>query len=755
MKQSYLFLILAFFLNCISLHAQNHVPFSTRLPQGNIEVKGDLVLIGNNILNRQSGVNSANVPYMGTGSNNGFNMQYIDIDNDAATFSSSSADLDIPSDCKRIVYAGLYWGAKYRSETDNQNNEEIYTDWNTVKFKIPNGEYIDIIADEDADPIGEEDDIIIGATELPITSVPYVCYKNVTSLLQGLSDANGTYTIANQRASRGAGFSGGWNLIIIYESPFATSKNITIFDGLSEIVASSPPLDIVINGFTTIPVGSVKVKLGIASLEGDRSFTDDRFRINGTSMSTPNRIANNFFNSTISNNGMPVNRVPNSSNTLGLDLDIFNVPNPSNSVIANNATSATFTLETDGDTYDPYLFALVVDIVEPKIVITQSIENTIGNDITNQPLRICQEVVYGIQFQNTGTDDAVNTTIKKVLPLNITFNPNTDLVLPTGVALTSYDAGTRTLVFTIDDNLVTQNSSVQEIRIHAKVVCSCLDLDTSCTNVFSSESYATYRGIVNTAVFSDEMNITNFGCTTTSYTIENDLLASSCDTNQVVYICNPNTVLSGTNGYTSYNWNSPTNSNFSVVSGTNNQSIEVQQAGIYEVLNEYSGVSCRSMTESFSVRTCFPSNQVTQNGYLLSAVENDETYQWIDCDTNLPIVGANTQDFVVTNTGNYAVIITNGIGNSVTSDCIPITVLNNESFQKSDFLIYPNPTLDSFKVESSFTIQKITISNLLGQEIKTFLANENSFSISELNSGTYLIKIFTEKGTYTSKINKK
>lgn len=60
--------------------------------------------MGNGILNRQSIIITVNTPNVGSGNNN----DYIDIDNEATTFSSSSADLEIPSDCKRIVYSELY-----------------------------------------------------------------------------------------------------------------------------------------------------------------------------------------------------------------------------------------------------------------------------------------------------------------------------------------------------------------------------------------------------------------------------------------------------------------------------------------------------------------------------------------------------------------------------------------------------------------------------------------------------------------------
>lgn len=71
----------------------------------NGSLKGDMLLIGNNILSRHK-----TDAYNGTGTNNGSdNMVYVDIDSDADTFSSSSADLKITSkaNCFKVVYAGL------------------------------------------------------------------------------------------------------------------------------------------------------------------------------------------------------------------------------------------------------------------------------------------------------------------------------------------------------------------------------------------------------------------------------------------------------------------------------------------------------------------------------------------------------------------------------------------------------------------------------------------------------------------------
>ena len=126
------FLLLIAFVT--TADAQLSVPFNPRLPEGNIKVKGDLVYVANNIVSTGS---NPNVAYNGSSSNQNVTINYIDIDGDPSTFSSSSAELNAPS-CSAVVYAGLYWGGIYR-DTDRDDP------YKSVKFKIPgSSSYIDI-----------------------------------------------------------------------------------------------------------------------------------------------------------------------------------------------------------------------------------------------------------------------------------------------------------------------------------------------------------------------------------------------------------------------------------------------------------------------------------------------------------------------------------------------------------------------------------------------------------------------------------
>ena len=93
-------------------NAQEAVPFSPRLNGGSMDIRGNIIFAGNNILNRasQADPSLANTAYNGTDNNNNLWMEYIDIDGDPTTFSSSSAELNIPDpSCSQVRYAGLYW----------------------------------------------------------------------------------------------------------------------------------------------------------------------------------------------------------------------------------------------------------------------------------------------------------------------------------------------------------------------------------------------------------------------------------------------------------------------------------------------------------------------------------------------------------------------------------------------------------------------------------------------------------------------
>lgn len=579
-------------LLCFGLEssAQNYEPFT---PRFNEDLKGDIVLIGNNILGPNNNAFNNNNVY-----NHHVNMQYIDIDSDPTTFSSSSADLNIPNpNCYNIIYAGLYWGAV------NPGDEPI----TEVKLKGPVGGYNDI-----------QGTVIYDAGNNSVdggNSFSYACFADVTSIVTSYGSGVdlGTYTVGNVSSAEGrssnyspyngTGESAGWSLFIVFEDPTLPGKSITSFDGFSAIsvAGNNPNLDILVDGFRTVPAPApVRANFAFATLEGDKPILGDRLRLNGTSLSTADRPASNFFNSSITQlDATPVNnRVPNSTNTLGFDTGVIAVPNPGNTVIANDATSGTIRLQTSGDTYFPYFFAFAVDIIEPNIVLTKIVEDDAGNDIGGQLVNLGASLNYVIGFQNTGNDNATNFQIRDILPVNILYNHSEDLVLPPGVTVASYDPATRELVFDIDNSLVEENDPVYEIRIEVQVVDDCGQLADACSNTINNQAFATYNGFFNpTFQITDDPSLnSNTGCLL-SPQATNFLADLDCVFTEEIVLCGDTVNITAADGYDSYTWS--TDPSGSPVIG-NTQTITVSNTGMYYSFN-HAIAPCQSIQQTYDV----------------------------------------------------------------------------------------------------------------------------------------------------------
>jgi len=84
--------------------------------------------------------------------------------------------------------------------------------------------------------------------------------------------------------------------------------------------------------------------------------------------------------------------------------------------------------------------------------------------------------------------------------------------------------------------------------------------------------------------------------------------------------------------------------------------------------------------------------------------------------------------------------------------------LSNQDFDfETNFTLYPNPAKDvlNFKVKSEMEVKSISIYNTLGQIIMTTIHAENGeINVSNLQSGNYFIKVFTDKGSSTAKFIK-
>lgn len=376
------------FLCSFSSEAQLAKEFTVR-HQSNM--KGDMTFISNNIVNRTALTKSSKKPYNDVSKkakvNDQFYMKYIDIDNDKTTFSSSSADLILgESQNRKIAFAGLYWSAIYKYEKGNLKNAKFTVDnpkreqVENIKLKLPDSKnYIDI----------KGEIIFDGLNKKSFSdNAPYAVFADITQHIKELSNPEGTYTVANVRATEGilsGGISAGWTIIFVYEDETQTDKFFTIYDGFVGVTSKS--VDIDFTGFQALSEGNVNATLYGSALEGDFNMIDDQlfFKSENSnefiSLENSKRPGNNFFNSSItSEENYFTSRNPNSINTLGYDTFSISIKNPENSVIPNNTKKATLRLKSSGDRYFMFMTAFNINVEETEILTEEQIVSEERNE---------------------------------------------------------------------------------------------------------------------------------------------------------------------------------------------------------------------------------------------------------------------------------------------------------------------------------------------------------------------------------------
>ncbi len=137
-----------------------------------------------------------------------------------------------------------------------------------------------------------------------------------------------------------------------------------------------------------------------------------------------------------------------------------------------------------------------------------------------------------------------------------------------------------------------------------------------------------------------------------------------------------------------------------------------------------------------------PDNSVTANSTTLTANATGVTYQWIDCNNgNAAIAGETNQSFTATSTGNYAVIVTQGLC-SDTSTCFAVSTVGiKNNLNDNGISLMPNPNNGTFTIKSTRegTYAIVTELGQIVETIKTNAINNYSVSITDLQAGIYYI----------------
>ncbi|WP_310556177.1 T9SS type A sorting domain-containing protein, partial [Flavobacterium sp.] len=161
-------------------------------------------------------------------------------------------------------------------------------------------------------------------------------------------------------------------------------------------------------------------------------------------------------------------------------------------------------------------------------------------------------------------------------------------------------------------------------------------------------------------------------------------------------------------------------------------------------------------TRSFTItQPAAVNNAVSQALGVLTANQNGATYQWFQCPSSL-LSGETNQNYTPTAAGDYKVDVTL-FGCTVTSSCVTVTTLGNQSFSfNSKLSIYPNPSRDVFFINSD-SRGSLVVYDLIGKIIKTenIDLGTSKLDLSNYPNGIYLMKVTNENNqTKTIKLIK-
>lgn len=238
------------------------------------------------------------------------------------------------------------------------------------------------------------------------------------------------------------------------------------------------------------------------------------------------------------------------------------------------------------------------------------------------------------------------------------------------------------------------------------------------------------------------------GCTIdTSFVLVNTTgtgsvaVSSSADTicgGGAATICAPS-------GFVSYQWNN----------GATTQCISTRQAGNYYVTVTDGGNCTASSLGQSLYAYPLPPVSVTVNGDTMTAY-NGITYQWYF--NGEVIAGATGSQYVATQNGTYAVVITDDNGCGASSNGISMVRTDIGILVERDIVVYPNPNANGtwyVQLANDMFDAQAQVYDYSGKLVYDAVLMDNTNTISfDAASGVYVLKVKTGSNTITKKLIK-
>jgi uncharacterized repeat protein (TIGR01451 family) len=395
--------------------------------------------------------------------NNRLSMTFVDVDDDPATFASSTARLDMPAGAV-VLWAGLHWNGATKAPT-SPDYGSLYQaappsigDRFEVLMRTPgSGAYRPFRATpSDGVTTDSWDSASTDAT------VTYGGFVDVTDTVKAAG--SGDYTVADVQSCRGfGGCFGSWSLTVAYAQRDLPARNLNVWHGWT---ITNPNLNggnqaFTVNGITPPPSGPVNARIGVVQADGDRGLGPDSLEISSpsspwTTFKTADRPLNaseapDWFNSTTSILGSrrpSTDANPNYLANLDQDLAL----EQTNTVVHNADRALSFRVHTEGN---EFLFSQVVhsavEIHQPTVAIDKTVSPA-------GPVKAGARTTWTLAVRNVGIDVVDHAVVADPLPAGLALVPGTIAYASGGPASllgpkteaagddeVDYDATTRTL----------------------------------------------------------------------------------------------------------------------------------------------------------------------------------------------------------------------------------------------------------------------------------------------------------------------
>ncbi len=144
---------------------------------------------------------------------------------------------------------------------------------------------------------------------------------------------------------------------------------------------------------------------------------------------------------------------------------------------------------------------------------------------------------------------------------------------------------------------------------------------------------------------------------------------------------------------------------------------------------------------------------VNVSGNMITAVQGNAGYQWVDCDNGFAQIDGENNQFYYAPFGNFAIIIYKGACTD-TSVCTQIGPVGIDDLKGSVITLYPNPTTGFIKVNfgATYSVMNVVIRTITGQHVYVqTLCNVSVFDANiEAAAGMYFMELQGSNGLHAT-----